>query len=170
MRIFSEVKPEIIELNKSARGFFKFAPGEQASRWEQFREESVIALSYNNLCVGDLSEINSREDLNISVGLTPENLSNETWNLWLFKTANLGDVVFASKGRNISVGIGVITGDYYHDEAVEYPHRRTVEWITDKIYQHLPSAGNSIKNLFRLDTFAPCDGQEKQEGKLSFLL
>ena len=44
VRIFNEVKPQIVKLNKSARNYFKFAPGEQASRWDEFREASIIAV------------------------------------------------------------------------------------------------------------------------------
>lgn len=61
---------------------------------------------------GDISEIQSREELNVAVGLSAESLSNETWNLWLFKTANQSDIVFANKGKNTCIGIDVITGDY----------------------------------------------------------
>lgn len=88
LQIFRGIKSEIIKLNKAARNFFKFAPGEQGSRWEEFKNESIIALNYNNLKVGDLVEIDSRENLNIEAGFAAGSLSNETWNLWLFKTAN----------------------------------------------------------------------------------
>lgn len=155
LRIFNEVKPKIVELNKSARNYFKFAPGEQASRWDEFREASIIAVNYDDFKTGDISEIQSREELNVAVGLPAESLSNETWNLWLFKTANQGDIAFANKGKNTCIGIGVITGDYYYDETVPYSHRREVEWITGKVYQYQFDAASGFKNLFRPDTFAP---------------
>lgn len=116
--IFAELRSEILKLNKAARNFFKFAPGEQGSRWEEFKAENIIALSYNNLGIGSILTVNSREDLNVEVGLPADSLSNETWNLWLFKTANTGDVVFANKGKNICLGIGVVTGDYYYAEGL----------------------------------------------------
>ena len=155
LQIFRGLKSEIIKLNRAARNFFKFAPGEQGSRWEEFKNESVIALNYNNLKIGDLSAIDSRENLNIEVGFAVDSLSNETWNLWLFKTANQGDVIFANKGKNICLGVGIITGDYFYDADAEYPHRRKVEWITDEIYQHQFDKAQGFKNLFRPDTFAP---------------
>ena len=155
VQVFEDLKSGIVELNRAARNYFKFAPGEQASKWEQFKAENVLALAYNNLPIRDISGFESREEINVAVGLAADNLSNETWNLWLFKTANSGDVVFANKGKNICLGIGIIAGDYAYDETAEYSHRRAVEWITDKVYQHNFNAANGFKNLFRPDTFAP---------------
>ena len=70
-------------------------------------------------------------------GLPIDSQSNQTWNLWLFKTANVGDVVFATKGVNTCIGVGLIEGDYYYDKDIDgYNHRRKVNWITDKVYQY----------------------------------
>lgn len=141
--------------NPQNRRYFKFAPGEKASKWERFRDAGIAALGYDNLPLRDISNFSSREEINLAVGLPRDNVSNETWNLWLFLTAKKGDVIFASKGVNVCVGVGVVEGEYYYDEtATDFPHRRSVRWITDKIYQY-ESRSAGIKVLFRFDTFSP---------------
>lgn len=156
LSVLQNVKSEVVRLNNQVRNHFKFAPGEKGKFWERFYRENIAALSYNNFDVKDISEISSREELNLKVGLPTDSQSNETWNLWLFKTANIGDVIFASKGVSTCLGIGLIKGDYYFDEQAEdYPHRRRVEWLTDKVYQYSAESFKNYKTLFRPDTFSP---------------
>ena len=156
LEVFKQLKPEIVRYNRRVRNYFKFAPGEQAKYWERFHEEGIAALSYNNLEICDISDIKSREELNLAVGFPADSQSNETWNLWLFKTANIGDVVFASRGVSTCLGIGLIESEYYFDEAAEdYPHRRQVNWITDKVYNYAADSFEGYKILFRFDTFSP---------------
>ena len=153
INVLQEMKSVIIQLNKESRNYFKFAPGSQASEWERFYSESIIAIDFD---FGDLTKFSSREELNLKIGLPEENQSNKTWNLWLFKTANIGDVVFATKGVNTCLGIGIIEGNYYFDvNASGYNHKRTVKWITDKVYQYKSNTLKNYKTLFRPDTFSP---------------
>lgn len=151
-----EIKPEILKLNSQIRNYFKFSPGEQAKYWEDFYKSEIIAVSYFNLGSKDIAQIQTREQLNESFGFPADSMSNETWNLWLFKTANIGDVVFASKGVSTCLGIGIIEGEYYFDTVAKiYQHRRKVKWITDKVYQYSQNSIQGYKTLFRPDTFSP---------------
>jgi 5-methylcytosine-specific restriction protein B len=153
LNILQAIKPAVIKLNKESRNYFKFAPGSQASEWQRFYNESLIAIDFD---FGDLTKFNSREELNLKIGLAEDGISNETWNLWLFKTANIGDVVFATKGVNTCLGIGVIEGNYYFDvNGGGYNHKRIVKWITDKVYQYKTDTLKNYKTLFRPDTFSP---------------
>lgn len=148
-----DLKPELTKLNKENRNYFKFAPGSQASEWERFYNEKVIAIDFD---FPDLNGFDSREQLNQSVGLPDENKSNKTWNAWLFKSANIGDVVFATKGVNTCLGIGIIEGNYlFEDEQNDYKHRRAIKWITDKVYHYKSNTLKNYKTLFRPDTFSP---------------
>ena len=148
-----ETKPSILKLNKESRNYFKFAPGSQAIEWERFHKDNIIAIDFN---FDDLYKYESREAMNKEIGLKVDDKSNKTWNLWLFKTANIGDVVFATKGVNSCLGIGIIDGDYYYEGTKDdYKHRRKVKWITDKVYQYKSNTIKNYKNLFRPDTFSP---------------
>jgi 5-methylcytosine-specific restriction enzyme B len=148
-----KLKPEIIKLNKESRNYFKFAPGSQGSEWEKFYNEKIVAIDFS---FDDLNKFESREEMNKHLGLEDDNKSNKTFNLWLFKNANIGDVVFATKGVNTCLGIGIIEGDYYFDKNDnKFNHKRKVKWITDKIYQYKTNTYKRYKNLFRPDTFSP---------------
>lgn len=150
------LKSEIINLNNGIRNFFKFAPGTQAIEWGNFYNKRIIAVDYSHLSIKDISNVKSLEDLNVKSGFNEDNSSNQTWNLWLFISANIGDVVFASKGVNTCLGIGIITGFYLYDEnETQYKHVRKVNWLTDKIYQYKPNTVKNYKTLFRPDTFSP---------------
>ncbi len=151
--LLKKLKPEITKLNKESRNYFKFAPGSQASEWQRFHNENIIAIDFN---FDDLNKFESREDMNKEIGLKDDDKSNKTWNLWLFKTANIGDVVFATKGVNTCLGIGIIEGSYFFDGIWDnFNHRRKVKWITDKVYQYKSNSLKNYKNLFRPDTFSP---------------
>jgi 5-methylcytosine-specific restriction protein B len=151
--LLQKLKPEITKLNKESRNYFKFAPGSQAFEWERFHNENIIAIDFN---FDDLNKFESREEMNKEIGLKDDDKSNKTWNLWLFKTANIGDVVFATKGVNTCLGIGIIEGSYFFDGiSNNFNHRRKVKWITDKVYQYKSNSLKNYKNLFRPDTFSP---------------
>ena len=152
LNILKELKPIIIQLNKEIRNYFKFAPGSQASEWQRFFAENIIAIDFD---FNDLATYSSRVEMNKFLGIPEDDGSNTTWNVWLFKTANINDVVFATKGVNTCLGIGIIKGDYIYDKnAVNYKHKRTVKWITDKVYQYKADL-KGYKTLFRPDTFSP---------------
>jgi len=147
------LKSEIVKLNNRSRNYFKFAPGSQALEWQRFYSESIIAVDFD---FDDLTKYDSREEMNLSLGFPNNNKSNIVWNLWLFKSANIGDVVFATKGVNTCLGIGIIQSNYTYNEDVEnYKHRRSVKWITNKVYQYKSDTFKDYKTLFRPDTFSP---------------
>jgi 5-methylcytosine-specific restriction enzyme B len=155
---FNEIKPTVLKLNKERRNYFKFAPGSQASEWERFYNENIIGVDFD---FPDLNKFQSRAEMNMEMGLKDDDKSNVTFNLWLFKTANIGDVVFATRGVNTCLGIGIIDGDYYFEKADNnYNHKRKVKWITDKVYQYKSKTLKNYKNLFRPDTFSPTNVYE----------
>lgn len=159
-KIFISLKEDIVTKNQLLRGYFKFAPGVQASEWERFKNEEIIAVNYHELELQDLSKINTLEEINNKAGLDVKNRSLE--NLFFFKKAKIGDVIFVSKGVNVCLGIGIIQSDYFYDNKDNnYSHRRKVKWITDKVYEYQTnSRKGGYKNLFRPDTFSPIKSAE----------
>ena len=155
------LKADIIKLNNDTRNYFKLSPGSQASEWNRFLEQNIAAIRHPELTLGDISKFNSREEVNEAVGLPPDDQSNQMWNLWLFKSANIGDVVFANKGVNTCLGIGIIESDYFYVESPDgYNHKRKINWITNKVYHYKPESPASetkvyYKILFKSDAFSP---------------
>ncbi len=150
-----KVKEIVIKKNIEEKNYFKFSPGSQAVEWERFYSAGVVALDFSNLPLGDISKYNSNEELNEVCGFEP-NSSNHTWNLWLLKSAKVGDIVFAARGRNICLGIGIISGEYYYDNSeLNYKHKRKVNWIIKEVYQYDKNEIPGYSNLFRVDSFSP---------------
>ena len=155
LKVLTDLKPSIEKLNSQAINYFKFSPGSQASEWERFYREGVIALDLSSLPVGDISKFESSEELDKACGVAP-NMSNHTWNLWLLKSAKPGDIVFAAKGQSICLGVGIVKGEYYYDKKEpNYRHRRKVDWITKEIYHYEKNSIKGYGRLFRVDSFSP---------------
>jgi 5-methylcytosine-specific restriction protein B len=151
-----KVKPGILQLNNESKNHYKLSPGSQAVHWKWFYEDGIAAIDYTSTDIGDLSQYKSLGEVNLAVGLPENSSSNVTWNLWLFKTANIGDIVFANKGVNSAIGIGIIESDYYYDgAAATNKQRRKINWITNKVYNYKPNTLTHYKTLFRPDTFSP---------------
>ncbi len=156
VNFFEEVKDEIVKLNKESRNYFKFSPGSQASEWEEFYNDGIAGIDYSDISIGDLNQYEGRKEMLKKAGFEEGVGSGKVDNLWFFKTANKGDVVFANKGVNSVLGIGIIESDYYYDKNTDsYSHRRKVNWITDKVYQYKSQTLKGYSTLFRPDTFSP---------------
>ncbi len=137
------------------REFYKYAPGTQASRWDIDLERSQLSVDYSEFNL-DISDIPTLEKLNETVGLSASSNANTTWNLFLFKQAKIGDVVFASKGVNTVVGIGIISGEYFFDHSVNnFKHKREVKWIATDVWEYEKESIPTYSTLFRPDTFSP---------------
>lgn len=141
-----------------ARQYFKYSPGKGATLWNEHYREGKIRLNFAeyNTSVGDLRKYSSREEINLALGLPEYSKSNETWNMWLFREANIGDVVIANRGVSEVIGFGVISDTYqFETERSDYAHRRTVRWIANAPWKYQRGLFPPLKNLFRPDTFSP---------------
>ena len=114
-----------------------------------------MTIDFSNYDTGPLDRYPNQVNLDTHLGKVG-NVSNETWNMILFKDAAVGDVIFANRGRNSVVGIGVVSGPYqYRDNTSHNRHYRSVNWLTDKLWQYTPNLFPGKQNLFRVDTFSP---------------
>ena len=111
--------------------YWLYAPGEQASFWDEYYQEGIMGLGWNK--IGDLKEYNKQEDLIVPLKTNYGDESSQVHNAnMLYSFANdmkPGDVIFAKKGRSLIIGRGVVTSDYYYDDSREnHPHLRKVNW------------------------------------------
>jgi hypothetical protein len=137
------------------RKYYKYSSGSNAARWKHDFETGSISISFNEVDE-DLTYVENQKELNELFQLPEDSKSNKTWNLMLFKEAKIGDVVFANKGVNVLLGIGIITGEYiYDDSRDDFKHTRDVKWICEKVWEYQPNQISTYKSLFRPDTFSP---------------
>ncbi len=108
-----------------------YSPGEGARKWSECVANSKMFLGWDDM--GNLEAYESREDMKARMKELygdDKDYRNDSLATWEFTNEmNIGDVVFAKKGRGCIIGRGVVTGDYEYDEnRTEYRHVRSVEW------------------------------------------
>ena len=111
--------------------YWMYSPGEGARMWDDCVKEGVMLLGWDEL--DDLSQYESREAMRDQMrqeyGLEGSymNSSLATWEF--VNEIQVGDVVFAKKGRTNIIGRGIVEGEYEYDEKrEEYCSVRKVHW------------------------------------------
>lgn len=136
------------------RTFYKYSPGSQASLWKSDLESESMSINFSKFETGSLSQYDSIEELANKMNVDPRN-SNNCWNLWLFKEANIGDVIIANNGVMQVLGFGIVSGPYeYNENEDEFKHCRNVKWIADKLFEYKPNTVEGYPELLRRDTFS----------------
>lgn len=111
--------------------FWLYAPGENARFWDEFYENGIMAIGWEEL--GDLNNYQTQQEIADKL----DEIENETKNrpndsLANFQFANdiaVGDIIFSKKGRNEIIGYGVVSSDYYFDESRQFFNScRKVDW------------------------------------------
>ncbi|ENH95945.1 ATPase [Gracilibacillus halophilus YIM-C55.5] len=112
--------------------YWVISPGENSRLWDQFHAGNMIALGWDYL--GDLKTYDSKEAVERGIaeqradGVRPVNDTKAVWDF--YNEIQIGDVVYVKEGIKKILARGLVTGDYYFDEeALEYKHRRKVEWF-----------------------------------------
>lgn len=108
-----------------------YSPGEGACKWDECVANQQMYLGWDEM--GDLEQYENREAMKTRMkelygeGKEYKNDSLATWEF--VHEMNIGDVVFAKKGRGCIIGRGVVTGEYeYDEERDEFIHCRSVDW------------------------------------------
>lgn len=113
------------------RHYWLYSPGPQASEWDEFSSESIMAIGWDDL--DDLSTYPSREAIRqaLNVDGAGGSQTNATLALWQFQNdMTVGDIVYAKEGRQKIVGRGEITSNArFEPERESYRHVRSVKWI-----------------------------------------
>ena len=129
-RYWEETTPAKPVAQKDVK-YWMYSPGENARKWNDCTSEGVMCLGWDEL--GNLQEYESRENMRDQMrqeyGLDGSymNASLATWEF--ANEIQIGDVVFAKRGRTTIVGRGVVESEYYYDEKRdEYRSLRKVRW------------------------------------------
>jgi 5-methylcytosine-specific restriction protein B len=112
------------------RRYWLYAPGRQASKWDDFSAADIMAIGWDDL--GDLSKYSNRDEIRQALDTedTGSSLKNSVLALWQFQNVmEIGDVVYVKSGRREILGRGEVTSEarYDHDRT-EFRHVRTVMW------------------------------------------
>lgn len=107
-----------------------YAPGEQASHWEDLRGAGVMGIGWSE--VGDPSLFKTKKDLReaLSVAYGKENPANDTDTIWSFVHGlKPGDTVWVRRGLSTVIGRGIVRSNFRFDaDRPFYPSVRDVEW------------------------------------------
>jgi hypothetical protein len=121
----------ILKLTNSNVKYWLYAPGENASKWDEFYKEGVMAIEWDKL--GDLNKYRDKNDIKKALkkeyGYTNNPMNHSLANIEFRDDISIGDIIISKKGRKDYIGYGVVTSDYYYDSQVDsYTSRRKVDW------------------------------------------
>ena len=111
--------------------YWLYAPGENAFKWEEFYNEGIMGLGWDQL--GDLDQYESKKDIKKRLqeleGTESTKQNDTAANFEFHKVIKEGDIVIVKKGISELLGYGVVTSDYFYDENREtYQKCRKVDW------------------------------------------
>jgi hypothetical protein len=111
--------------------YWLYAPGEKASKWDEFYNEGIMAIGWDEL--GDLSKYNSKNDIANEVKNKyggDSSRTNDAMACFDFvNTIKKGDIIISKKGQREYIGYGIVTSDYiYDDSRKDFKNIRKVDW------------------------------------------
>ncbi len=129
---FNEEAFNLLFNDKMSKKYWMYAPGERASKWDEFYEKGIMALGWYEL--GDLRQYKNKEDIvkNLQkIHNSESSMKNDaTANDEFLNIMKPGDIVFVKRGREELLGFGEVSSDYYYDQSQEhYTSCRKVNWI-----------------------------------------
>lgn len=125
--------------NNTNKRYWIFSPGSNASMWDEFYDEGVMGLGWDELV--DFRKFNSREEIASELQAyyaDDKTYKNDSLAVWQFvNEMKQGDIVFAKKGLYAIVGCGIVVSDYLYDPSrAAFKHIRKVNWTHKGEWQH----------------------------------
>lgn len=154
------VDPSADDEDDEAEAFAKqriwlFAPGSRASRWEEFFNQGIMAIDWP---LGDLNDYENLEAVRSALreqrhgGAEP--IQDALACHEFAKVIQVGDIVFAKRGRYEIVGYGVVTSEYRHEaDRADFRHVRSVEWKKSGAWKprERPMVTKTLTDISRYD-------------------
>lgn len=119
-------KEEKTEKNR----IWMYAPGENASEWENCYNNGIMVLGWSEL--GDLRQYSSKAEIKeiLATDRGGSNMNNALANWEFLNKMQIGDIVYAKKGTSTLIGKGIVESEYLFDESREYyKSYRKVKWL-----------------------------------------
>ncbi len=111
--------------------YWLYSPGENASKWDEFYEEGIMGLGWDDL--GDLDNYKTKKDIQIrlqEIEKVENTKQNDTAaNYEFHKVIKEGDIIIVKKGVGELLGYGEVVSDYFYDTSREsFQKCRSVDW------------------------------------------
>ncbi|SOC19529.1 5-methylcytosine-specific restriction protein B [Ureibacillus xyleni] len=125
--------------NKNEKKYWIYAPGTNASEWEDFYAKGIMGIGWEEL--GDLKQYPSKEAMKSKMKeLYGEEYTyvNSAHATWQFANELLpGDVVYVKKGTSKIIGRGIVESEYIFDpNRKTYNHIHKVKWKNNGEWEH----------------------------------
>ncbi|GGM40561.1 hypothetical protein GCM10011351_28450 [Paraliobacillus quinghaiensis] len=141
-------------VNKKDTKYWIYAPGHNASKWDEFHSEGIMGIGWDEL--DDLKQYPSKDAMKnkfqqlYGTGYTYKNKAHATWQ---FANELLpGDIVYAKQGNSKVIGRGIVESEYMYDPSRrEFKHIHKVNWKNKGEWQHPGQAAN--KTLTEISSY-----------------
>lgn len=119
------------EIVNKSRNTWVYAPGDGACFWDDFYNEGVMAVGWDDL--EDLSQYKNQSEINKKLQTlygTDKSKSNDAKTCYDFcNNIKIGDTIIVKKGLYEILGYGTVASDYSYDNSQEeFCHRRDISW------------------------------------------
>ncbi len=131
----------IVDENENAVHYWLFAPGTNASRWEDFYNAGIMAIDMGD--IGDLSTYESKEQMREAMrkafNKPDTSFKNDGHAAWQFaKEMKEGDIIIAKRGNYEIIGRGIVESAYIYDNTRpnKFWNVRKVRWTHKGKWEH----------------------------------
>jgi hypothetical protein len=142
---------EMVKLieSQSKRKYWLYAPGLNASMWDEFYDKGIMGLGWDE--IGDLNLLGDKRDITQTIQnilkTDSKSFNSALANIEFRDSISIGDIIIAKKGRQDYLGYGIVTSDYFYDDLREsFKKCRKVEWVKKGIWSE-PEADIVLKTL-----------------------
>ncbi len=145
-----------------ARNFWKVAPGQKASHWEEQRQQKRIGIGWSELA--NFLDYDTKKEVQKALEKKGRKKGGAL-SIWRFVSEIQNeDVIVANKGENVVVGVGIVKSGYIPPKKavqIDYPHSREVEWVITQEVQ--------VPIKFQQPTVTPLSAEEWRKIKKAYL-
>jgi 5-methylcytosine-specific restriction protein B len=126
------------------------ALGAGGDMWTECLQKGIAVIGWDQL--GDLSQYADKEEIRERLQGdegSDSSKKNDTLACWQFANdIQIGDEIFAKRGRSSLLGYGVVTGDYQFDDSRNrFKHVRTVDWQSSGEWRMPEDMKHALKTL-----------------------
>lgn len=150
-----EPPPKVI--TEKAVRYWLYAPGHNASKWEEFYNSGIIAIGWGE--IGNLKNFLSKNEMKqkmkecIDPSRSYKNDAHATWQF--ANEMNIGDIVFVKKGMHKIIGRGVVASNYEFEPSRDdnYNNIRQIKWTHSGEWDYPCSGQAAMKALTDITSY-----------------